>query len=72
MTNIAALRKKKKCTQEDLAKACNVDRATVSKWEIGVQMPRAKKLCIIAKFLGCTIEEVFKPADIKEDMYHGR
>lgn len=58
MTRLEKYRKAKGLTQEDVAKACDVDRSTVTKWEAGMFLPRADKLPILAKFLGCTIDEL--------------
>lgn len=58
MSQLEKYRKVKGLTQEDVAKACDVDRSTVTKWEAGMFFPRADKLPILAKFLGCTIDEL--------------
>lgn len=58
VANLLELRKKRNLIQEDIAKACKVDRATVSKWENGEFSPRVDKLLLIAKLLGCSIDEL--------------
>ncbi len=59
-TNLLQLRKQKKLTQEDVAKACKVDRATVSKWESGEFFPRVDKLILISNLLECSVDELLK------------
>lgn len=60
MTQLAHLRKLCKLSQAEVAKACGVDRSNVSRWESGEYMPQVKKLPIIAKILGCTIDELLQ------------
>lgn len=62
MTNISVLRKTAGMTQEQLAKKLGVTRATVGMWEIGRNNPKAKMLLALAEALGCTVEELLKPA----------
>ena len=66
MTQLEKIRKAKGLSQENVAQACGVDRSTVTKWENGNFMPRAEKLPALAKFLGCTIEELLKEGDKDE------
>lgn len=47
-------------TREAVAKICGVDRSTVTRWENGNFSPRTDKLPIIAKILGCTIDELLQ------------
>lgn len=56
--NIAALRKKKKITQEQLADFCGVTKASVSKWETRQSMPDISLLPRLAGFFGVTIDEL--------------
>ena len=55
---IAALRKKKGLTQEDLAKALGVTNQAVSKWESGQNCPDIGLLPHIADIFGVTIDEL--------------
>lgn len=57
---IQKARKLKGLTQDELAKALDVSRSTVSMWESGESSPRAEKLPEIASALGCKIDELFK------------
>lgn len=41
-------------SQEDLAEKLNVHNNTISKWENGLQEPRAKKVAELARILGTT------------------
>lgn len=60
MTQLAYFRKLRNLSQAELAEACGVDRSNISRWENGEYMPHVKKLPIIAKTLGCTIDELLQ------------
>ena len=62
MTNIKALRKAAGYTQQQLADLLKVARATVGMWEVGRNNPPAKYLLALADALGCTVEDLLKPA----------
>lgn len=58
-TNIAALRKERRISQEELARAVGVTRQTITSIEVGkytASLPLAYK---IARYFGRPIEEVF-------------
>lgn len=57
---IKKLRLLKNLTQEQLALAVDVKRTTVAMWERGSAKPRADKLPLIAKELGCEIADLFE------------
>lgn len=50
------------CTQVELAGKLGVAQSTVAMWESGKAYPRADMLPMIAKALGCTIDELFAAA----------
>ena len=52
------LRKTKKMTQCDLADRFNVSNVTVSRWETGTQTPSLETVILLAKFFGCTIDDL--------------
>lgn len=56
---IAKLRKERKITQEQLAKAVGVTNQSVSKWEKGICCPDIQLLPEIAEFFGVCIDELF-------------
>lgn len=56
--NIAALRRGKKLTQEQLADFIGVTKASVSKWETGNSMPDVVLLPQLAAFFGVTVDEL--------------
>lgn len=65
-TNIPVLRKQRKISQEELARAVGVTRQTITSIEVGkyvASLPLAYK---IARYFGKTIEEVFDFSDVDE------
>ena len=58
--NIKRLRRKAGLTQMQLAWHLNVEKNTVSMWETGCAKPSVDKLPLLAKLLGCTIDELYK------------
>lgn len=58
--NIKRIRKARNLTQDEVAEACGVDRATISKWETGEFSPRVDKLVKLANILGCTVDELLE------------
>lgn len=53
---IAALRKKKNLTQEQLSEILNVARQSVSRWEMDVAFPETEKLIKLSRLLDCSID----------------
>ena len=49
-----------KLTVKDLADKLNVDRSTVTKWELGLSFPKTKLLIELSKIFGCTVDELLK------------
>ncbi|MBR4331770.1 MAG: helix-turn-helix transcriptional regulator [Clostridia bacterium] len=47
-------------TQEAVAKALNIDRSTVAKWETGKALPTTKTLISAARLYGCTVDELLR------------
>lgn len=64
MKGLASMRKKSGISQADLALICGVSQAAVASWECGIKYPTADKLPIIAKALGCTIDDLFVPLTV--------
>lgn len=60
---ISVLRKRKKITQEELARQLAVSPQAVSKWENGHTMPEVSLLVELAKILGSTIDEILLPTE---------
>lgn len=58
MNNLKNIRKSHKLTQEDVSRALNVSRATVSNWESGIYEPDLNSLVNLAKLFSVTIEEI--------------
>ena len=52
--NIAAIRKKRKITQEELAQALSINTITLSRWENGHFEPKASMIKKMCEVLGCT------------------
>ncbi len=55
---IAALRKRKAMTQEDLAEKMGVSSQAVSKWENDISCPDIQSLPKLARILGTTVDEL--------------
>lgn len=62
MANIGDLRKAAGLTQKQLADALGVTRSTVAMWETGENAPKTKMLLTLAEALGCSVEDILKPA----------
>lgn len=58
--NIAALRKEKNMTQEELAGALGVSAQAVSKWETGASCPDISLLTQIADLFGITVDDLLR------------
>jgi putative transcriptional regulator len=64
MTNsIKVERAKRNITQAQLAEKVNVSRQTINSIEIGKFVPSTLLALKIAKFFGCTVDEIFKLED---------
>ena len=50
-------------TQEQLAAALKINRATVTMWETGKSSPRAEMLPAIARLLECKIDDLYGKED---------
>ncbi len=53
---LAALRKKKNLTQEQLSEILKVSRQSVSRWEMDAAFPETEKLIKLSKLLECSID----------------
>ncbi len=60
MGKIKELRQSKKMTQAELAKLLGIDRTTVTQWEIGKNMPRAKMLLQLADIFECDVDYLLR------------
>ena len=54
-------------TQQNLADELKINRSTVAMWEAGESFPRADKLPLLARILGCTISDLFEPDEKSRD-----
>ena len=61
--NIAALRKAKGMTQEQLAAALGISPPAVSKWETGAAEPSTSNLLALAKLYGLSVDELLRTAE---------
>lgn len=55
---IRSLRERRGLTQTDLARACGVDKTSVSKWEHGTSAPSRKRLDKVARALGVSLRSL--------------
>lgn len=60
MTRCKELRKLKNMTQEDVARAVNVSRTAVVKWETDRATPRIETLQKLATLFDCSMEELLQ------------
>ncbi len=67
---IAAKRKEKKMTQDELANYLGVSKAAISKWETGQSYPDITFLPILASYFNVSIDELigYEPQMVKEDI----
>lgn len=66
MSALKELRLRKGATQEEIAIEMQVSVATVSRWENEKFLPKTDKLPALAKFLGCTIDELLSDVEGRE------
>lgn len=66
---IAACRKNKNMTQNQLAEMLNTTNKSVSKWENGICLPDASLYEPLCDILGITINELFAAQKIKNEDY---
>ena len=62
MTKLSELRKAAGLTQQQLADRLGVKRTVVTNWETGVNITPTKYLLALSEVLGCTVEDLLKPA----------
>ena len=58
MNVFKSMRERCGMTQEALADKLDIERTTVSKWEIGAALPRADKLIQLSKIFNCSVDEL--------------
>lgn len=63
---LAALRKKKDLTQEQLSEILKVSRQSVSRWEMDAAFPETEKLIKLSKLLECSIDFLLND-DMQDD-----
>lgn len=56
--NLKTLRKERKLSQPELAKAINVSNGMISFWENGIYEPTASNIIKVAKFFNISIDEL--------------
>ena len=66
-TKIAQLRKERKLSQEELARAVGVTRQTITSLEVGKYTASLLLAHKIAKHFGMTIEDVFDLSEAEEE-----
>jgi Predicted transcriptional regulators len=68
LKDFKALRKESGFTQTDIAVELGIKTSTVSMWETGDSLPRADKLSKLAKLFGCTVDDLLKSMERKEEI----
>lgn len=66
MNRLKELRIKKNIKQQDLAKALNVTKQSVSNWENGKRLPNIEILILLANFYNCSLDYLVG-RELKED-----
>ena len=66
MNRLKQLRIKKNIKQQDLAKALNVTKQSVSNWENGKRLPNIEILILLADFYNCYLDYLVG-RELKED-----
>ena len=64
--NIKKLREAAGLSQMALSEIISVPQSTIASWETGRALPRADKLPLIAKALGCTIDDLLNEQPDKQ------
>lgn len=67
-SRLVKLRKERKLTQSDLAKALNVTQAAIGNWELGKREPDYTTLARIADFYHVTIDYLLGRSDDPETL----
>lgn len=60
MNRIKEFRKKKKISQDDIAKTIKVKQNTISQWENEIRTPNVRQALQLAKILDTTVESLYK------------
>ena len=63
---IAERRRAAGMTQEDLSARLGVARSALALWETGARTPGTERLPALAEALGCGIDELFRPPELRE------
>ena len=66
MNRLKQLRIKKNIKQQDLAKALNITKQSVSNWENGKRLPNIEILILLADFYNCSLDYLVG-RELKED-----
>lgn len=54
------LRKANGITQAELASVIGISQSAIAQWELNIAKPQMDKLPLLAKVLGCTIDDLLK------------
>lgn len=65
MNGFEAMRRRAGFTQESAAARLSLDRSTISKWETGEAFPRGETLKAVSELYGCSIDDLFRPAEVR-------
>ena len=63
---LAALRKGKGLSQEELGMELHVSRQTVSKWESGQSYPDFQRLVMLSDYFGMSLDELVRDIDVQD------
>ena len=63
--NLAQIREKRDMSQEELWRKSTVSRRTIGEVELNRRIPSVKTALLLARALGCSVEEIFILVDKK-------
>ena len=66
---LAALRKERGLTQDELGQKVSVTNKTISRWETGTYLPPAESLETLSEFYGITINEILSGQRLEASQY---
>lgn len=67
LMRIKELREAAGLTQQELANEMGMVQTAISAWETEATIPRTRQLPVLARLLGCSIDDLFYPDNTTEE-----